>query len=1396
MTEKTLPGSYNPTTSKSGAELRAKRRQEWGAGAVVDVGIVKNLLVSGRDGEGAWRLLGKPDAEGLSQEYFKSGQGPLEKGERVNFLDATKELRPEPALELFQKDGDSQFEPGAEGKPQQLIPGVEPVTDRQRAELAAGKPLKGGAAAPPEGGLFDEGARDQKELFQRDLDLAPGGGAKETKFGSAKIEYGISRDGLSAEVIRLSVPAAERGKGAARAAMNEFLAAADAEGLTVFLNSEPMGKGGLSKSALDKFYKSLGFVKNTGRNKDFSSTAEFVRPPQLSEDFFQSARGKIRFAEKKRPIITLMRDSNASTFIHETGHDWLEQLVRDSSHEMAPAGLKDDATTVLDWLGAKSVDDIKTRHHEKFARGFEQYMREGVAPSKELAGVFAKFKNWLVQIYQTIKGLGAPINDDIRGVFDRMLAEEPQGTVIAPERAREPTLIDIHETDAKLTEPDDAPAAAARIAAERARYVAEPPPEIENEIRPIVEEIEAERAATRAEEPGAKPGADAGDGAGGLGEVVRGGEEARPVTKGGGVGAGGGEEREGGIEPVAEGGAAGGRESPFRGTPLDGIAPRQRETLIGKPNRISSLENLVTELGGQVDPEVKKYLDDLLGKTDDFSDQRRGHITHGQIADWYEESGLRPEEIPEHRIGQAYNAEQMYENYRAIKTLKERIYQHGVNGDVVAYERDRALREALIKGFTGARAEAGRSVGVFRRILKEMRAAIPEGEEDKELFQLWREITGKDFKRSKTEADAVSKLQNPESVAQFLRATEERTFGRMAHEYWMSAIVSNYLSQMTDVVGNFVTLANRLTFETPAAAALGAVRGEGERVRLGEMGAGWKAIPGALAPAAKAALETLRTGEPVKLPGQQIQTSLDVYRGGGGAPLQEGAGLSDVKASTFGLLTGLSDSIRAMGAIMPDAPLLKSVPTERGMIPNVELKGAPIALGDFIRSPFNFLKSMESFSASLAYAVEKNMIAYRKAANEGLEGALFDQRVAELMRAPPVEMMEEATNAARTNALAYKGGPLSGKFAALVNSAEIAGVPVGRFIVPFVNISSIMMNEALLKRTPLGFLSKEIRADLLGANGPVAQQKAQARMIVGTSVALTTMGLAAMGKLTGSPPNDPRERAVWQAAGITPYSVKIGDSWYSYKRLGVFGLHLGIAADMVIVAQKAGEKDYSDAAGSFIHAIAKNVIDQSYFKGPSDLLRAVTEKGYGEYYVRNFLSGFVPFSSGMGQTAQLIDPVSRETRSIVDAIKAKIPGLSDDLRPRLDMWGQPVPSRDPLGPTAIWVRQQSTDPVAHEMRRLEYYPSLPERKIRGVKLTDEQYHEYARISGMMAKSNLDRYVNSPRWESIPDHVKKKTMEESVRASREAAVGLMFRRYPNILIDARNLKRAPFERGGK
>ncbi len=143
------------------------------------------------------------------------------------------------------------------------------------------------------------------------------------------------------------------------------------------------------------------------------------------------ARGRLNLTDN---TITLMKDADASTFMHETMHGWLEELQRDAQNEKAPPDLIEDVNAVRAWVGAKEGESFSRAQHERVARGFERYLMEGVAPSNRLAQVFNKFRDWLTKIYQTVSRLRAPINDQIRGVYDRLLAVTPGDTIIAPER--------------------------------------------------------------------------------------------------------------------------------------------------------------------------------------------------------------------------------------------------------------------------------------------------------------------------------------------------------------------------------------------------------------------------------------------------------------------------------------------------------------------------------------------------------------------------------------------------------------------------------------------------------------------------------------------------------------------------------------------------------------------------------------------------------------------------------------------------------------------------------------------------------------------------------------------------------------------------------------------------
>jgi len=133
--------------------------------------------------------------------------------------------------------------------------------------------------------------------------------------------------------------------------------------------------------------------------------------------------------EPIRNLITFLKDANASSGIHETGHYWLEDIFDIVNSGIATPEFVDDWNIVKEYLGIKEGQEKITREqHEKFAKSVEAYFREGTAPSSRLKEVFENFKAWLLDLYKSIKAIGLEnnISDDMRGVFDRLLATEEE----------------------------------------------------------------------------------------------------------------------------------------------------------------------------------------------------------------------------------------------------------------------------------------------------------------------------------------------------------------------------------------------------------------------------------------------------------------------------------------------------------------------------------------------------------------------------------------------------------------------------------------------------------------------------------------------------------------------------------------------------------------------------------------------------------------------------------------------------------------------------------------------------------------------------------------------------------------------------------------------------------
>lgn len=155
----------------------------------------------------------------------------------------------------------------------------------------------------------------------------------------------------------------------------------------------------------------------------------------------QQARGQIasQVSQGQGATIALLKNADLSTFLHESGHFFLE-VYADLAAQSPEIG--QDFQKLLDWFGVESPEqwqgmtlEERRPHHEKFARGFEAYLFEGKAPSSELTPIFSRFRSWLVNVYKTLRQLNVELTPDVRGVMDRMLASET--AITSMEAARE-----------------------------------------------------------------------------------------------------------------------------------------------------------------------------------------------------------------------------------------------------------------------------------------------------------------------------------------------------------------------------------------------------------------------------------------------------------------------------------------------------------------------------------------------------------------------------------------------------------------------------------------------------------------------------------------------------------------------------------------------------------------------------------------------------------------------------------------------------------------------------------------------------------------------------------------------------------------------------------------------
>jgi hypothetical protein len=413
-------------------------------------------------------------------------------------------------------------------------------------------------------------------------------------------------------------------------------------------------------------------------------------------------------------------------------------------------------------------------------------------------------------------------------------------------------------------------------------------------------------------------------------------------------------------------------------------------------------------------------------------------------------------------------------------------------------------------------------------------------------------------------------------------------------------------------------------------------------------------------------------------------------------------------------------------------------------------------------------------------------LANRIARQEGNTGEALTNRVAELIKNPTAEMLDQVGQTG-----AYRVFQQDSAWADRINGFRDK-VPGGRLLLPFVKTPLNLMGYAL-DRSPAGglsilkdFATKEGRAGL-GEKGAGDLADRMSRAAIGTTVWAALAKQAFDGNLTGEMPRDPTERDAFRREGKQPFSFKnpANGEWLSYLPLSPYSTLFGSAAN-VADAYRKGQIQNPDDIGMLSlkvgTAFAQGMLDTQWTQQFADALDIVNggakdpADAINKFATRQAANVNPGILRGL---ARATDATLRDPQNPIEGMLAGNPFTQGMVRSELNAWGEPIQRPisgaealiNPLNPSA-----PTNDPVEKELQRLQpgkygVEPSLVGTGVsvlgQDVQMTEAQQRHYQELSGTMSKTLLDILIGSDQYEKLSDPEKAKMINGIYEKTRQS-----------------------------
>ena len=141
------------------------------------------------------------------------------------------------------------------------------------------------------------------------------------------------------------------------------------------------------------------------------------------DTLFQNvSRARVDFGADGKAVIEFFNSSDFTSAPHELYHIFRRELAETATAPDASPRTREQWAKIEEFVGAKPGRTWARDMEEKFARAGERFLLEGKAPSPSLSDVFARLRQWFMELYADADAAGLEISPAMREVFNSMFS--------------------------------------------------------------------------------------------------------------------------------------------------------------------------------------------------------------------------------------------------------------------------------------------------------------------------------------------------------------------------------------------------------------------------------------------------------------------------------------------------------------------------------------------------------------------------------------------------------------------------------------------------------------------------------------------------------------------------------------------------------------------------------------------------------------------------------------------------------------------------------------------------------------------------------------------------------------------------------------------------------------